>query len=457
MDSSLASEDASLSIRNSCNRCRTHKLKCTTDSSSKVKACKRCARAMVDCVFSRRKKPRRCARDEPDATDTRSASSLAAHLPTPAGSSASIPTDWPPSPPSPAEDTITWRSEAVLATPVADQDEDDFGIWAQPFSALVGGPLGNAHQPATAVDEAFTLVAKYIEDSTVPEGMQSSVDMEIHTDTREQNQTYHESPNSLGMVGTERLAAVVVVSESGSTGSASLRLASDLHERLETLRHGPWAGDGCESFDGYPVGSVLHLSQEFVRLATATPGGIGAGHLQAQTLFGPACFAHHPNASSSSSLHQDVPATLVLTACGVMLAQLFDVVLGHLHSYLQHHHRNIQTTTPEGEGLCTDPTVCLGDLPPLNERHSRTHTAIRMLLASLDKAEKALGLPPEAPLFGGFLDHPLAFGNNARWGQQIIGGTLSAPTSTSSLQDAFAALRTRAAEAKDLLRTMLDM
>jgi hypothetical protein len=345
-----------------------------------------------------------------------------------------------------------------LATPVADQDEDDFGIWAQPFSALVGGPLGNAHQPATAVDEAFTLVAKYIEDSTVPEGMQSSVDMEIHTDTREQNQTYHESPNSLGMVGTERLAAVVVVSESGSTGSASLRLASDLHERLETLRHGPWAGDGCESFDGYPVGSVLHLSQEFVRLATATPGCIGVGHLQTQTLFGPACFAHHLNASSSSSLHQDVPATLVLTACGVMLAQLFDVVLGHLHSYLQHHHGSIQTITTEGEGLCTDPTVCLGDLPPLDERHSRTHTAIRMLLASLDKAEKALGLPPEAPPFGGFMEHPLAFvGNSARWDQQIIGGALSAPINTNSLQDAFAALRTRATEAKELLRTMMDL
>lgn len=461
MESSGATDDASLSIRNSCNRCRAHKLKCTiqseSDGSNKAKACKRCARAMVDCVFSRRKKPKRCARDDPGGAGTHAAGALAPHPLSPDGSSTSIPTDWSPSSPTLTEDPRTWATEAVLATPVTAHAEDAFGVWAQPLPALTNGPLADTHQPVT-IDEGFNFVAKYVEDNSMLDGLQPSVDMGIQIDPA-LSHTYQESPHSLVMVGTESPVTMAAVSERGSTTRALLRLASDLYERLEALRHGPWAGHGCDTFDDYPVGSVLHLSEEFARLATATPGGIDLGQLQQQARFGSAWFANYLNGTSSSSLHQDAPATLVLAACGVMLAQLFDVVLCHLQNHLQHHHGNMaRSTTTEGEGPFTDPTVCLGDLPPSNASNSRTYTAIRMLLASLDKAERTLGLPPQASPFGGYMDHPLGFvGNSARWDHQAMGGSLSAPASFNSLQDAFTALRRRATEARDLLRTMMDL
>ncbi|KAL2014956.1 hypothetical protein VTK56DRAFT_6724 [Thermocarpiscus australiensis] len=212
---------------------------------------------------------------------------------------------------------------------------------------------------------------------------------------------------------------------------ALLRLASDMHERLEALRQGPWStGPGPETLDEYPIGTVMHLSLQFVQVAAATRSVCcGRRHMAAAldrdvhyqlpweaTSFASAQHAEdrlnvclttaHPW-STPSSCHLDVPAAFILTSCSVMLVQLFDLVLSHLQTYLRSQASNgVRPSTEPGEACTVDPNLCLGELPTMT-----------------------WGTPPPPP----------------------------AQPSVNGLQDAFVALRKRAAETKELLRETMGL
>jgi hypothetical protein len=142
-----------------------------------------------------------------------------------------------------------------------------------------------------------------------------------------------------------------------------------MNERLEALRHGPWSADfgyKVYTLDGYPIGTVLHLSRQFVEVANTIRSVGSRAHSHMETsepvpdlqLERPSSFAsthahahahahaadqfnlnpsatHSQRPTASSSRHLDLPAVFILTSCSFMLIQLFDIVLTHLQNYLR--------------------------------------------------------------------------------------------------------------------------
>jgi hypothetical protein len=193
--------------------------------------------------------------------------------------------------------------------------------------------------------------------------------------------------------------------ERGTSTRMLLDLASDLHERLEALEKGTWQQEETHNaLDNYPIGSVLHLSQKFTNLANALRrAGPSSEEAVASSRGSPMnCEAHSIHVPDSErsrndsiatgglSSSSDPSVTLILLSSYITLTRIYTIVLGHFQRHL-----NLQPNAwvrAPPPSLDPGPTVCLGELPMIDASYSRTHTAIRMVLDSLGRAEDALGL-----------------------------------------------------------------
>ncbi|KAJ4421152.1 hypothetical protein N0V82_003916 [Gnomoniopsis sp. IMI 355080] len=173
------------------------------------------------------------------------------------------------------------------------------------------------------------------------------------------------------------------LSGSRALAQAVLNFATAVNKRLESIQNEPWRGqESAFGLDNYPIGSVLHLSQELASLAVAHKNVERDSEKQKS------------DGQATASPSFDIPVALVLLCCYVTFLQVCTAVLRDFQSYL----RNMQPSDgPRASLTNVSPmaVLCLGELLPANEPHLRVHAALRMLLDSIAEAEDALALPSQ--------------------------------------------------------------
>lgn len=189
-------------------------------------------------------------------------------------------------------------------------------------------------------------------------------------------------------------------------------LVAEMHESWRVLKEGPWtkAIHGHDLND-YPIGGVLHLSQEFANILhtiswtmdvssqmeanSRTPIRCAECNIQGCV---PPPGKSSPNTHSSSLVERptpsidttDTPTMLLIFSCYISLTRIYSIVFGHFQDYLSLLPSTFSQSTA---GVELRRGLQLGALPPTNEAYSRTHTAVRMLLDMLQCAEDIIGLP----------------------------------------------------------------
>jgi len=170
-----------------------------------------------------------------------------------------------------------------------------------------------------------------------------------------------------GMIGS---------SDSNGMVQQLLALLSEMQQRLKMLKEGPWQFGSIRGLDDYPIGTVLHLSQQF------------------SVIVGP--FLSEPfnentstPSSSSDGTAVDALATLLVLSGYMSLMRIYSIVLGHFQTHLSQmpsHGQSLASST-------TSPTLQLGELPCANTAHGlgRIHTALCMLQDSLNGVEGQMG------------------------------------------------------------------
>ena len=95
----------------------------------------------------------------------------------------------------------------------------------------------------------------------------------------------------------------------------------------------------------------------------------------------------------TSSLRFETSISLILLSCYVTLLRISTVVLEHFQDYLLAH----SSTGPNAPSVsgAQGSIVCLGDLDLPHQSQNRVHTAIHILLGSLEEVENALCLPSQ--------------------------------------------------------------
>ncbi len=170
------------------------------------------------------------------------------------------------------------------------------------------------------------------------------------------------------------------------------------------LKNDSWQhGDGSGALDGYPIGSVLHLSREFTKLAIELRQrkSVDEGSnrrsdtrtdCQVDCMLTPDSvqLVGGAAAGTAASPLLDSSDALLLLSCYVTLTRICTIVLEHFHSYLYLQPDSAVLNQPVPTDL--EPAMCLGELPATNMSYNRIHTAASMLLDSLGQAEAALGI-----------------------------------------------------------------
>ncbi|KAL4971411.1 hypothetical protein BDW66DRAFT_155684 [Aspergillus desertorum] len=380
-----------LSLRSSCERCRFHKLKCTVPPNST--RCVRCARAKVDCTFSRRAKGRRqeLGRDRHRNTSRRGNGDINVNAEAPSPSDADLDTlngvgsiglDIELGPElGDAQDTVPTRLHALL-------DES----WALPHGA---GDIADYSTISSWLDVQDAAAAlNTAEDDRENRAAKTSLyGLEI----------CNEVPNTLQL---ETAAAPA------STPAPLLRLSNlavRIHETMSTLDRGSWtASESFAQLEEYPIGSVLSLYQELssvlrdmAELRPHLPRGTGLASLPI-----PECFPLdiEPSFSSRRAKHggdeRCTPTQLLVLSCYISLTALFEIVLSHFNNSLAK-----DSGGPAGahsgiglgrgfEDVTGKPGIRLGELPRTNDMWSRMWMAIYLLLRAFQSIEDGIW-PPE--------------------------------------------------------------
>ncbi|RMJ24545.1 GAL4 [Aspergillus sp. HF37] len=364
-----------LSIRNSCDRCRSQKVKCIPKSSAEGPnrqngsiACERCCRAMVSCTFSRRNNYKR--KNHVSDSDRGQAGRETAGVGC-------------------ASDGLGTTTMCYSANGLTDEEnmmaKDPLMIEADFFPLEHGWMDSSMHEamdfsgissPRRAMIDEHKTIETTFHGPTNNRPIFTTNGMGFPSQgPGEQTLTDFAFPaasfDNSGNTSNDNPTALAQHSGHPDRGAAMkmlLSLLSNLQDKLETLENGPWQRDSaCQSLDSYPIGSVLQLTREFALIATTlrtTPS---------------TCF--------------DMTATHLLLACYSTLSQIHSIILGHFQNRL-----HLQPSIGERASranMSFDSTMLLGDLPCINMLYSQVHTAICALLNSLGEAEEAMGLSPQ--------------------------------------------------------------
>ncbi|KAK4176931.1 putative transcriptional regulator love [Triangularia setosa] len=397
------------SIRSSCDRCRSQKLKCTLspepgpgNTSSEREGhrpCQRCSKARVPCVFSRRL---RTAKE-------RSRSNTG-------------PTSCP----------VQQQQQQIQVAPISAVDE--------PVSAMQHDNLRRVHSWASSPTPSFTgsmtpeqsdyekdglddLSFGYGPDgcwtdmagicagdlSLITPALTSSPGPATETD---QQSVFWDSPFSAFPASTagpdkpqvlQRLLNLVVEIQAGFR----------LLESKSWLQQDPATGN---TLDSYPIGTVLHLSKEFASIVNTAQEHTSGVAIPSPTvesdgfhfsISSPVLTSDGSTIDSDSltmspgATHHcglDTPTRLLILTSYVSLTKLYATMLRHFQKYLSL--LPSPSTVPEiemGDWRSGADKRCLnlGELPPSTDvtHCSRIHTAVRLLLGSLERIEAVIELP----------------------------------------------------------------
>lgn len=261
-------------------------------------------------------------------------------------------------------------------------------------------------------------------------------------------------PTLDGTINTSDSATTTRIN-SGCPGSVTvpgqrlLALIADMQQRLRMLEEGPWQHDSARSLDDYPLGTVLHLSEEFGAVAgsvlakaccavgspsSRTPGAASTGGDLRQTAtttttttkrddietWGEGAAGSRPGSGSGSGTGSvlgqtrvddfDTATTLLVLVGYMRLLRIYGIVLGHFQVHLsrippgsnlnnpmpgRHHYHGGGgcSGSSAGTNTSTSPSLQLGELPCASAGPDlgRIHTAVCMLLAALHGVEDQLG------------------------------------------------------------------
>lgn len=265
------------------------------------------------------------------------------------------------------------------------------------------------------------------------------------------------------------------ISSRRSATKLLLRLAANLQERLEALENGTWQqqGECWNDLDQYPVGSVLHLCQEFIDLGTALRASCCNDHfLGCQQGFRPSGYpVHFPEArspaagqntttSTEPAFHSDTSVTLILLSCYATLTAIGITVLGHFYQHLNTTTYRDDTAAVAGCNFYPAPTTRLGELSPSGESYTRIHMALNLLLDSLEKAKGAVAPVHTASQVPSNMPSPdVTSSIEARMTRDRMTAPLyrSLIESIIDVQNTFTELEEKAAELKKLLRRKMGL
>ncbi|KAH6627205.1 hypothetical protein B0J18DRAFT_163414 [Chaetomium sp. MPI-SDFR-AT-0129] len=238
------------------------------------------------------------------------------------------------------------------------------------------------------------------------------------------------NPNPDTPLPTTTLSTTTTVDSTPSAPRRLPALIAEMQQRLELLEHGGWLdppGPGSDdisharSFDRYPIGAVLRLTQEF---------GALTGEVWVAPSLSAGCCNGSDRCEKGDGQGQGPNVSTVLLVLGgyVLLVRLHALVLAHLHAHLErlpsphshgHAHSHSPTLTPDQDSppshqppttptgskamsmgvsmTMTSTRLRLADLlphssPPIVPPEvSRIHAALGMLLAALHGVEAQLG------------------------------------------------------------------
>ncbi|KAK7746563.1 hypothetical protein SLS62_009360 [Diatrype stigma] len=456
------------SIRSSCDRCRFQKLKCTVLIDAEK--CERCARAKVDCVFSRRAKARRLSDTQnQNVMDKRSSGHK--HMPDPRpmelGSISPV-----------ILDSFS-ESRVNNDYPLLDSQLRYRGTWdSSPFGGhgsdiaideiahnmLYDREALGDYQPdhGRAEDNLFNFAVpssfpdRHASQPTAPFGQEGGRFAYPRAHMPQGSHSHHG--------GDPGRDSPTTGSEDGSSHAIPRlsALVAEIYETCGMLKDSHWAANmhNPAAMNDYPIGRVLHLSQEFThvlqnmawttgrlpssdldpmspsdcvdpQISSSYPSsayglaipisngsviGQSAGILEAG-LQERAAFASRQSPSPAGCGLIDAPVMLLVLSCFISLTKLYGIVFTHFESHLSGlPPASLSTGSAADIGLIRSRGLQLGELPLLDETYSKTYTGVRMLLDTFQSAEDVIGLPDSLSIIRGSA-------------YQRTEGELSAPTS----------------------------
>lgn len=146
-------------------------------------------------------------------------------------------------------------------------------------------------------------------------------------------------------------------------------LVVDFHQLSMKLNQGPWPKNNLQpdhAMGGYPIGDILHLSQELISVLSSVCMNAGQDLLE-------------------------VTLALLILNCHVSLIRTYSIVFSHLNQYLL----TASSLLSPGSRFRSFPGQLLEELQPWNEACNRTYAAFRMLFGSLSRVEMILDLPSQ--------------------------------------------------------------
>lgn len=208
-------------------------------------------------------------------------------------------------------------------------------------------------------------------------------------------------------LATEYLVRPGEISMASSWGSVQrlLSLIADIKQRLKILEQGPWQAECHQNLDDYPVGTILHLSQEFVAIAgpflsrASAPGAMRTSMNSRNQVAEPGARGEqrsdrHGDFETTASEVDTATALLVLVGY-TWLVRIYGVVLSHFQVHLSGLSWTADPTDGTGVVMVpnSSPTLQLGELPSASAAPElgRIHTALGMLLGALHEVEEQLG------------------------------------------------------------------
>ncbi|KAF5247335.1 hypothetical protein FANTH_6426 [Fusarium anthophilum] len=381
------------SIRSSCDRCRSHKLKCTIspeNSRSASHKCTRCIRAQVTCVFGPRSLSKRGSNNKsrsekpkPEPEPPQKSSPPLCSSSSLAGINLGSPVAW-----TPWIDELAYQATEEPPLPVDINTASDGpslsggGFWAD---------LGMS-QGLNMLDLAPSAMPTDTHHSQYPasfDHVASTVtDVGQLADILESSE--HTPPHAIVQLST---------------------LVTKIHETSKSLEESQWSNvPDTKQLQNYPIGRVLSLSQDFCSILSciwskstiSSDGqfsGVGssptpsAEMLDYAELLSSVRMPQDPSTSSSMAASVDMPTTLLVLSCYTSLIKLYSLVFAHFQNHLSHL-PDSPSTYPSRAALASHRWgLQLGELPSADETCTKICTAIQVLLDSFQAVEDVVGLP----------------------------------------------------------------
>ncbi|KAF5691016.1 Zn2Cys6 transcription factor [Fusarium denticulatum] len=374
----------SQSIRSSCDRCRSHKLKCTVSpesSRSGPHKCTRCIRAQVTCVFGPRSQSKRSSHGKSK-----------------------------PEKPKPELEPPQKSSPPVCSSSLAGMNLGSPGAWTPWIDELA---CQEAEEPLPI--DVNTAGDGCDGDFWAHLGMSQELNMLELAPTNTYQAQYQASFDHVAPPVTEVGHFLDISEPSEHTRPHAIvqlsTLVTKIHETSKALEESPWSNvPDAKQLRNYPIGRVLSLSQDFCSILGCiwVKGSISSDGQPSRSGSSPTPSAEmldyaeilpsinmtqDPIPSSAMAASVDMPTALLVLSCYTSFIKLYSLVFAHFQNHLSHL-PEAPSPYPSQAALASHRWgLQLGELPSADETCTKICTAVQVLLDAFQSVEDVFGLP----------------------------------------------------------------